>query len=126
MLGDSSTKLTDAERNQRVQDLSVKDKQLQREAEDFRNDSQSDSQQVFQRVGQKVYAFLQEFAQQHGYTAVIERGTDSAPIVWYAANNIDVTETLVKAYNLKAGPSSTALPDKPAPARSRGPAPPRP
>ena len=82
LLNDPTVKLTDSERSQRVQDLNANDKQFQREAEDFRNDSQSESQQIFQRVGQNVYAFLQNFAQQHGYAAVIERGTDAAPIIW--------------------------------------------
>ena len=117
LLGDSSTKLSESERNQRVQDLNVKDKQLQREAEDFKNDSQSESQQAFERVAQKMYAFLQEYSQQHGYSAVIERGTDAAPVVWYASNNVDITDQLTNAYNLRPGASATSLPDKPAAGR---------
>lgn len=58
----TATKLNDLERNARVLDLSNKEKQLQREAEDFKNDSQSESQQVFQRVAQKVFTLLQEFS----------------------------------------------------------------
>lgn len=117
LLGDSTAKLSESERNQRVQDLNSKDKQLQREAEDFKNDSQTDSQQAFQRVAQKMYSFLQEYAQQHGYSAVLERGTDAAPVVWYATNNMDITDQLTKAYDLRPGASATSLPDKPAAGR---------
>ena len=114
-LNDSSAKLSDAERASKLQDLNTKDKQLQREAEDFKNDSQSESQQIFQRIAQKLYGLLQDYSKQHGYSAVIERGTDSAPIVWYAAGGVDITEQVAKAYDLKSGISSSNLPEKPAP-----------
>ncbi len=120
LLADSTAKLSESEKNQRLQDLNTKDKQLQREAEDFKNDSQQDSQQAFQRVAQKMYAFLQEYAQQHGYSAVLERGTDAAPVVWYATNNMDITDQLTKAYNVRPGASATSLPDKPAASRPQG------
>jgi outer membrane protein len=112
-LNDSGTKLTEAEKSQRLQELGTKEKQLQREAEDFKNDSQTESQQVFQQVAQKVFSFLQEFSQQHGYAAVLERGTDTAPIVWYAASNVDITDQIIKSYDAKSGLSAPSLPDKP-------------
>jgi outer membrane protein len=106
-ISNTSDKLTDTEMATREQALENKEKQLQRQAEDFRNDSQSESQEVFQRVAQKVYAFLQAYSQQHGYSAVIERGSDAAPVVWYAANNVDITEQLVRAYNAQSGSTPT-------------------
>ena len=126
LLSDSTTKLSETERNQRVQDLNAKDKQLQREAEDYKNDSQTDSQQALQRVAQKMYAFLGEYAQQHGYSAVLERGSDAAPVVWYATNNMDITDQLTKAYNVRPGASATSLPDKPAAVRPSSVSPKRP
>jgi outer membrane protein len=101
-LSDNSDKLSEVERETRQQSLDKKEKQLQRQTEDFRNDSQTESQQLFQRLAQKVYAFLQTYAQQHGYSVVIERGSDAAPVVWYAANNMDITEQLIKAYNTQS------------------------
>ncbi len=113
-ISNTNDKLTDTERETREQTLDKKEKQLQRQAEDFRNDSQSESQQVFQTVAQKLYAFLQTYAQQHGYSAVIERGSDAAPVVWYAAGNLDITDQLVKAYNAQASTASPGSPAKPA------------
>jgi outer membrane protein len=113
----ASDQLSDTEREPRERSLETKQKELQRQAEDFRNDSQSESQQVFQRVAQKVYAFLQTYSQQHGYSAVIERGSDAAPVVWYAAGNLDITGDLIKSYNAayNAQPSSgpAGLPNAP-------------
>ena len=115
-LADTSSNLRDAERATRARSLESKEKELQREAEDFKSDSQSESEQIFQRVATKVYAFLQTFSQQHGYTVVIERGSDAYPVVWYAAGNMDITDELIKAYNAQAeGASSKPLPDNPTP-----------
>jgi outer membrane protein len=113
-ISNTNDKPTDTERENREQTLDKKEKQLQRQAEDFRNDSQAESQQVFQTVAQKLYAFLQTYAQQHGYSAVIERGSDAAPVVWYAAGNLDITDQLVKAYNAQASTASRGSPPKPA------------
>jgi outer membrane protein len=117
-LNDAAAKLTDAERNQKLQDLGAKEKQLQREAEDFKNDSQAESQQAFQQVAQKVFSLLQDFSQQHGYTAVLERGNETAPVVWYTAGNVDITSQLIKTYDAKYGVGAPSLPDKPAPKRT--------
>jgi outer membrane protein len=127
-LADPSANLSEGERAAHAQSLESKEKQLQREAEDFKSDSQSESEQVFQRVAQKVYAFLQTFSQEHGYSAVIERGSDAYPVVWYAAGNLDITDELIRAYNAQAegassnGPahggspkSSKPLPNNPSP-----------
>ena len=117
-LNDAAARLTDAERNQKLQDLGAKEKQLQREAEDFKNDSQAESQQAFQQVAQKVFSLLQDFSQQHGYAAVLERGTETAPVVWYTASNVDITDQLIKSYDAKYPVGATSLPDKPAAKRT--------
>lgn len=119
-ISDPANKLSDPEMAARQRSLESKEKQLQRQAEDFKNDSEGESQQVFQRVAQKVYAFLQTYAQQHSYSAVIERGSDAAPVVWFAAADMDITDLLIKAYNAQSsgvsgGATKPALPDGPLP-----------
>jgi outer membrane protein len=130
-LADGSSNLSDADRAARGRSLESKEKELQREAEDFKSDSQNESEQVFQRVAQKVYAFLQTFSQQHGYSAVIERGSDANPVVWYAAGNMDITDELIKAYNAQAegalaapaSPPAHGVSPKPSKALPDGPSP---
>lgn len=118
-LTESSSKLTESDRTQSISDINLKDKELQREADNLKSDFETESQQIYQRVAQKLYAFLQEYAQQHAYTAILERGSEAAPVVWYAANNIDITEEVVKAYDHHAAGVATSLPDKPSAERSR-------
>lgn len=121
----TADKMSETEQANRGQAITAKQKQLQRDSEDFKTDSQSDSQQVFQSVAQKMYAFLQTYAQQHSYAVVVERGNDAQPVVWYSAPNLDITEDLIKAYNAQSGvsaPASNGLPSAPKPSASRPPA----
>jgi outer membrane protein len=122
-LADSGSKLSQGDQASRTQALESKEKQFQREAEDFRSDSQSQSQEVFQRIAQKVYTFLQTYSQQHGYSAVIERGPDANPVVWYAVANLDITDQLIKAYNAQSG--ATPMVPTSSPAHSENSKPPQ-
>jgi outer membrane protein len=110
----TNDKVSESERTTRAQALDKKEKQLQRQIEDFKTDSQTESQQVFQRVAQKVFAFLQTYALQRGYSAVIERGSDASPVVWYAASDMDITGQLIKAYDTQSGVTSQQTPASPA------------
>ncbi len=110
----TNEKASDAEKVTSAETLQRKEKQLQRQADDFRQDSQAESQQVFQRIAQKVFAFLQTYAQQHSYSAIIERGTDASPVVWYVADNMDITEQVIKAYDGQGGAISPLFSPKPA------------
>ena len=118
-LTESSSKLTDAEKAQSISSINLKDKQLQREADNLKTDFETESQQIYQRVAQKLYAFLQKYAQQHAYAAILERGSDAAPVVWYSADNLDITEEVVKAYDHQPDAAATSLPDKPSADRSQ-------
>jgi outer membrane protein len=106
-INDNAASLSEADKSAKLHTLDTEERQLQREADDFKGDTDSASQQAFQSVAQKLYAFLQEYAKQHAYTLVIDRGSDAAPVVWYAAANADITAELIKAYNLKVAPTPT-------------------
>ncbi len=101
-INDNTPSLSEAEKSEKLRVLDTEERQMQREADDFKGDADSASQQAFQSVAQKLYVFLQDYAKQHAYTLVIDRGSDAAPVVWYAAANADITVELVKAYDLKA------------------------
>lgn len=122
-LANKAVPLSETDRSAKEQSLNSKDRQLQRQAEDFKNDSEGAAQQAFQVVAQKVYSFIQTYAGKHGYALVIERGSDTAPVVWYAGKDVDITGQVINAYNLAAtspvdkGPvtPASALPSSPTP-----------
>jgi len=121
-INDNPATLSETEKSVKVRTLETEERQLQRDADDFKSDTDSASQQAFQAVAQKVFAVLQDYAKQHSYSLVIDRGSDSAPVVLYAANNVDITAELIRAYDLQTaatpGPHSNTkpqLPSAPAP-----------
>jgi outer membrane protein len=109
--------LSDAERASRTKAIDDKEKALQRTAEDAQNDFQTEMNDTYQQLAEKVYQVLQGYAQQGGYTLVVDASTQQSPILW-ATPSTDITKAVVDAYNTKSG-----VPAQPAPAA--GTAPPR-
>jgi outer membrane protein len=114
-------KLNDAERASRAKSIEDKKKQAQRFAEDAQNDLQGEMQEVYNTVGSKVYDVLSTYAQQQGYTLVVDgSGTQQqAPVVLYASPSTDITKAVIEAYNVKSGvpappPQPAATAPKPA------------
>ena len=114
-------KLSDAERANRTKTIEDKKKQAQRFAEDVQNDLQGEMQEIYNTVASKVYDVLSTYAQQQGYTLVLD-GSGSqqqSPVVLFAGQNIDITKAIIDAYNVKSGvpappPQPAATAPKPA------------
>jgi outer membrane protein len=120
-------KLSDAERASRTKTIEDKDKQLQRSVEDTRNDFQTEMQELYNTLASKVYDVLASYAQQQGYTLVLDVAQQQNPVL-YANESSNITKQIIDAYNVKSGvPAPPAPPAAAAPAASRpAPAAPRP
>jgi outer membrane protein len=119
--------LSDAERERQTRTISDKQKQLQREQEDDQNDFQQDMQNTFSGVASKVGDVLVAYAQQHGYTLVLDGGDQQAQMVLYHTPGTDISQAIVDAYNTKSGvPAPTggaqAVPSAPRAPAARPPA----
>ncbi len=117
--------LSDVERQNRSKELNDKQKEFQRDQEDDQNDFQQDLQQTFNGVAGKVGEVLTTYAQQHGFTVVLDGGNQEAQLVLYANPGTDITKAIIDAYNLKSGVPAPAAPAASAPAAPK-PAAPRP
>lgn len=117
-------KLSDEERNNRMQMLEVKQKNLQRDLQDAQDEYQQDTQQVVNRIGSKMLNVLESYARTHGYSIVLDVSNPQTPVL-YASTNI--TKELVDAYNAQfpSGAPAAKTPGKPA-AKSTPPSAPRP
>lgn len=98
-------KLTDAERTHRAKEIEEKKKKGQRLAEDAQNDVQAAMQDIFGRVAGKFYDLLSAYAKEHGYSLVLDEtvSRQQAPLVLYSDQSIDISKTVLEAYNLKSG-----------------------
>jgi outer membrane protein len=107
-------KLSDGERATRAKSIDDKEKQLQRSAEDAQNDMNQEMQELYNNLASKVYDVMAGFAQQQGYTLVLDIGQQQSPVL-YATPTIDISKALVEAYNAKSGvPAPAAAPKAPA------------
>jgi len=116
-------KLSDAERANKAKVIDDKKKQAQRFAEDAQNDLQGEMQEIYNGVASKVYDVLATYAQQQGFTLVMDGSTNQqqAPVVLYASPSTDITKAVIDAYNVKSGvpappPQAPSAPSAPKPA----------
>ncbi len=103
-------KLSDAERASRARTIDEKKKQLQRSGEDAQNDFQQEMQGLYGGVASKVGEVLSSYAQQQGYTLVLDVSEQQSPVL-YANETTNITKAVLDAYNVKSGiPAPAAQP----------------
>jgi outer membrane protein len=110
-------KLSDPERQTRLRTIDEKEKTLQRNVEDARNDFSGEMNEKFSGIAQKVAGVMTQYAQQNGYTLVLDAGSQQqqqqSPILW-AAESTNISEAVLQAYNKQSGvpapPAGAAVP----------------
>jgi|HubBroStandDraft_1064217.scaffolds.fasta_scaffold282434_1 outer membrane protein len=95
-------KLSETEKASRAKTIDEKKKQLQRQAEDAQNDMQQEMQELYNGLASKVYDVLSSYAQQHGYTLVLDVAQQQTPVL-YATESTNITKAVIDAYNVKSG-----------------------
>ncbi|HTW78745.1 MAG TPA: OmpH family outer membrane protein [Terracidiphilus sp.] len=114
--------LTDAQRNEKSSAIDTKKKQLNRDAEDAKADFQQQMNDLYQSLASKVYDSMQAYAEQHGFTMVLDISEQGSPVL-YASQATNITKAVIDAYNVKSGvaapaaqPAATGTPTPSAPA----------
>jgi outer membrane protein len=109
-------KLSDVERQTRLRSIDDKEKTLQRNVEDARNDFSGEMNEKFSGIAQKVAAVMAKYAQDNGYTVVLDAGSSQqqqSPILW-ASESTNISEAVIQAYNKQSGvppqPGASAAP----------------
>lgn len=111
--------LSQTEQTSRAAVIDTKRKQLDRDAQDAQNDFQQELQDMYNTLASKVYDVLTTYAEQHGYTVVLDFSQQAT--VLYAAKTTNITQQVIDAYNLKSG--VPAPPSAPAAAPPAAPTP---
>ena len=94
--------LNAAERASRAKSIDEKKKKLERDATDARNDFQSEMGEVLNTLASKVYDVMSGYAQQAGYTLILDVSDQQSPVL-FATQNTDISKAVVEAYNVKSG-----------------------
>jgi len=107
--------LTDEERASRLKNIDVKEKQLNRDAEDATAAYNADLQEAYGKLAQKVNQTMRKYVQDNGFTLLLDVSGQQSPVLW-ALPQTDVTEAVITAYNTASGVSA---PPPSAPSASR-------
>jgi outer membrane protein len=112
--------LSDEERASRLRTIDTKDKQYQRDGEDYANASQADLQEALGKVAQKVDVVMRKYVSDNGYTLLLNAGDQSSPVMWAVAQpNADITMAVIEAYNASTPGVSALPPAAPSTTRAR-------
>ena len=105
--------LNDTQKAAKAKTLDDKKKKAQRDLEDAQNDMNSEMQEMYNGLASKVYDVLNSYAQQQGYTLVLDIAQQQTPVLW-ANDSTNITKAVIDAYNVKSGvpapPAGTAAP----------------
>ena len=119
------TTLSDEEKARLASQGNILTRKFQREQQDLQDDGNDAQQLAINRIGQKMMTVLDKFAKQNGYGLILDNGTSaqSAPVVLYSANQVDVTQQIIKlydaAYPVKSAAPAASRPGTPKPKPSQ-------
>lgn len=99
--------ITDEDRASRLRVIDTKEKQLNRDAEDAQTAYNTEWQEALGKVAQKLAAVLRTYAQQNGYTLLLDVSSQSSNVLW-ALPSTDVSQAIVDAYNKQSGIAAPA------------------
>ena len=110
-LNTQGDKMNEEARANLVKSIETKQKSLQRSAEDAQNDYQQQQNEIAQRILQKMAPVIDKFAKGNGYGLLFDSSNPwpQGPLLWATAG-VDLTKTIVDAYNAQSGVAAPARP----------------
>jgi outer membrane protein len=120
------TTLSDEEKARLQRQGDLLSRSFQRKQQEFQDDTTEAQQDVVNRIGRKLVDVLDKYSKDNGYGVILDTSSQQTSVI-YAANQIDVTQDIIRLYDqsypVKAGagasPSTSTRPStipKPAPA----------
>jgi len=117
-LQSGQTTLSDEEKARLQRQLDQLNRTFQRKQQEFQEDTNDAQQDVVNRIGRKMIDVLDKYSKDNGYAIILDESSQQTPVI-YAANQIDVTQDIIRLYDqsypVKATTSSTPAAPKPAP-----------
>lgn len=102
--------LSQQEVAKRTREIEDKKKIFDRDAQDAQSDLQSQMHDLFTSLAPKFYDVMVSYAQQHGFTLVLDGSQEQTPVL-YAGTSTNITKAVIEAYNAKSGvPAPAAQP----------------
>jgi Skp family chaperone for outer membrane proteins len=115
-LNTQGDKLNEEARNSLVKQIEAKQKVLDRDVQDAREEAQNQQNEIAQRILQKMAPVIQKYASENGYGVLLDTSAPwpQGPVI-PLSDSLDVTKGVVEAYNAQSGvpaPAASAAPAK--------------
>ncbi|MGB2591069.1 MAG: OmpH family outer membrane protein [Candidatus Acidiferrum sp.] len=94
---------------------------LDRRRSDFQEDASAAQQEVLERIGRKMVDVLDRYARENGYSVILDTSGQNSPIL-YAADQVNVTQEIIRLYDQAYPVKTGAAPATPKPAATKPPA----
>jgi outer membrane protein len=114
--------MTDEARAKLLREIDVKEKQLNRDAEDAQTAYQAEWQEALSGVAQKLATTMKKYTADSGFTILLDVSSQQSNVLW-ALPSTDISQAVVDLYNKQSG---IAAPPPPSPTPAAKPAAPRP
>jgi outer membrane protein len=113
--------LSEAAKTDLYRTIDQKTKSLNRDMEDAQAEMDQEQQKLLQDLGQKMYAIIAKYAQEKGYSMVLDVSNPQSPVFW-ASNSMDITKEIIDLYDKEGGAANTAAPSSKPPINTAAPA----
>ncbi|HEX3352600.1 MAG: OmpH family outer membrane protein [Terriglobales bacterium] len=119
-LNTQGEKLNDESRGTLVKQIEQKQKSLERQVQDARDDAQNQQNEIAQRILQKMGPMLVKYAAENGFGVIIDTSNPwpNGPVLW-AGPSVDITKSVVDLYNAQSGVPAPVRPAAARPAAAR-------
>jgi len=118
-LQNGQSTLSDEEKARLQRQLDQLSRALQRKQQEFQEDTNDAQQDVVNRIGRKMIDVLDKYSKENNYSVILDESSQQTPVI-YAANQVDVTQDIIRlydqAYPVKGGATSSSTPTTPRPA----------
>ena len=71
---------------------------FQRKQQEFQDDTNDAQQEVVNRIGRKLVDVLNKYSKENGYSVILDDSSQQTPVI-FAANQIDVTQDIIRLYD---------------------------
>ncbi|HTX15463.1 MAG TPA: OmpH family outer membrane protein [Candidatus Baltobacteraceae bacterium] len=110
------TTLSDEEQARLTREYNTLTRNLQRKSQEAQDDFNDAQQDLVNRIGRKMVDVLDKYAKDGGFAVVLDSSSQQTPII-YEANQVDITQDIIRLYDNAYPVKSTtsAAPSRPAP-----------
>ena len=107
--------LSDDEKARLAREGDQLSRQFQRKQQDSQDDFNEAQREIVDRIGRKMIDVLDKYSKEQGYGVIFDTSAQNTPVV-YAANQIDVTQEIIRLYDqnypVKAGAAKSSAPPR--------------